>query len=463
VELPHRLSTAGGESRTRRAGVTPAVTDGARTVADLGTGPTAGAQAPTPGRQRVNVWLALAAALALTAIVLVYLLPHLWYGLHDMSDITVYQAYAQRLAAGERPFTPSFEIEYPPLVVPLLRLPGHATDFAAYTRWFTIDMAVAVLLAAVATVLVACRYWPRGGRAYVAAVLFPVSVALTGAIIVNRYDAAVALLIAAFMLCLAGRWYGAAAFVLGVGFALKFTPAAFLPLVLILVGPPRRWLWPVVAFVAAALAPFLPYLVSSPRGLWYVFQYQLERPLQIESVLGTPILIGKVLGVTQATWAQSHSSQALVATGTTLAARVSGPVTLLAVVAVYLLVWRRRDRLRASLPDQAIAVLALILALMTFSKVLSPQYFIWTLPAWALVAARDRELAVLGFLALLLTGIEFPGVYWGIVNLEPWPLVLLVARNLVLVGWLAVACAKLWGLPEGDGEAVARRWPASRA
>ena len=49
------------------------------------------------------------------------------------------------------------------------------------------------------------------------AALFAVSVALTGAIIVNRYDAAVALLIAVFLLCLCQRWFIAAAFVLGLG------------------------------------------------------------------------------------------------------------------------------------------------------------------------------------------------------------------------------------------------------
>ena len=91
---------------------------------------------------------------------------------------------------------------------------------------------------------------------------------------------------------------------------------------------------------------------------------------------------------------------------------------MLAVAGIYLLIWRRRARLRAAPPDQAIAVFALILALMTFGKVLSPQYFIWTLPAWALVAARDSVIAVLGGLTLLLTGIEFPRLYWDILGMH---------------------------------------------
>ena len=210
-------------------------------------------------------------------------------------------------------------------------------------------------------------------------------------------------------------------FVIGMGFALKITPLALLPLVLLLAGPPRRWAWPLVAFGAAAAAPFLPYVLKSWSGVWYVFQYHLERPLQIESVLGTPQLFGELLGADWASWAWSHGSHSLVAPGVGLAADMSGGLTLLAVAAVYLLVWLRRHRLRAVPADQALVVLALLLALMTFGKVLSPQYFIWILPAWALVAARDRWIAVLGGLTLALTQAEFPALYWNLLAMQPAP------------------------------------------
>ena len=410
------------------------------------------AVAPPRAAHQANIPVAVVVSVALTALVLVFLLPNLWYGLHDISDIPVYQGYSQRMADGERPFTRTFEVEYPPLAVPIFRLPGHAHDPDAYIHWFSISMGIITMLTAAVTALVACRYWPRGGRAYVAAVLFPVAVALTGAIIVNRYDAAVALLIAVFTLCLSARWLTAAAFVLGMGFALKLTPAALLALVLLLAGHPRRWVWPLVAFAAAAAAPFLPYLFSSPSGLWYVFQYHLERPLQIESVLGTPMLFGKLVGLSQATFGHSHGSHILVAPGVGLAATASGGLTLLAVAGVYLLIWRRRARLRAAPPDQALAVLALILALMTFGKVLSPQYFIWTLPAWALVAARDRILGIVGGLTLLLTQVEFPALYWRFLDMEPAAAAIVVTRNMLLVALFAVAAWRLWAMPMDEEE-----------
>jgi hypothetical protein len=400
-------------------------------------------------RHRVSVLPAVLLSSGLTLLVLVVLLPNLWYGLHDISDIPVYQGYAERIAIGEAPFTGDFRIEYPPLAVPLFRLPGHVGSLGAYTTWFSVWMGVLTTLTAALTAFVACRLWPVGGRAYTAAVLFPVGVALTGAIIVNRYDVAVALVVAALLACLVQRWYIVAALVLGAGFALKITPAAILPLVLILAGPPKRWLWPIVAFSLAALAPFVQYLVAAPGGIWYVFHYHMARPLQIESVLGTPMLLGQLLGANWARYGSSYGSHSLVAPGAHFAATASGGLTLLAVVGVYVLVWRRRERLLHAPQEQVLAVLTLILALMTFSKVLSPQYVIWLLPAWALVGAGDRVLGILGGLVLLLTQVEFPVLYWRLLSMDPSTLAIVIARNTLLVAFFAVAMWRLWRLP-GD-------------
>ena len=372
-------------------------------------------------------------------------------------------SYASRIADGESPYTRTFAVEYPPLAVALFRLVGHTGTEQAYQAWFSLLMTAFTVAAGAVTAFTACRLWPRGGRAYVASVLFPVGVALTGAIVINRYDVAVALLIAVFVLCLVARWYTAAAFVLGMGFALKVTPAALLPLVLLLAGPPRRWVWPLVGFAAAAVAPFLPYLLKSASGVWYTFQYHLERPLQIESVLGTPQLLGQLMGADWATWGWSHQAHSLIAPGVGLAADLSGGLTLLAVAAVYVVAWLRRRRLRSAPADQVIVVLALLLALMTFGKVLSPQYFVWILPAWALVAARDRWIAVLGGVTLVLTQIEFPSLFGSsLLVMEPAGLTIVVARNTLLLVTFAFALWRVWRLPEMR-PAKASVWPASRA
>ena len=410
-------------------------------------------------RLRAGSVAAVTLAVLLTTLVLAVVLPNLWYGLHDVSDIPLYHYYASRMAGGEVPFTGSFLVEYPPLAMLLFRLPGHVGDAADYAAWFGAWMSLLTLLTAALTVLAARYLWPGEGRAWVAALLFPLGVALTGAIVVNRYDAAVALVVAGALLCLVRRWYTAAALVVGVGFALKFTPAALLPLVLLLVGEPRLWWKPVLAFTVAAVIPFVACLPPDPAGVWHVFRYHMERPLQIESVLGTPMLLGQLLGADWAHVGQSHGSQSLVAPGAGIAAAASGPLTLLAVAGVYGLIWRRRARVAATADDPVLAVLALLLALVSCSKVLSPQYFIWLLPAWTLVATRDRVLAIVGGLVLLLTHVEFPALYWRLVAMDPAALVITILRNLLLLAAFATIAWRLWRLPD-DAPGAGTRAPA---
>jgi len=421
-----------------------------RETTPSGSAPPSPGEGGSPAKEghAPNPRLAMATAGFLTLLVMGVLFPNLWYGMHDITDLPVYWGYAARIAQGEAPFTPSFQVEYPPLAVALFRVPGHTGSESLYGIWFNILMGAITIAAGAVTAATACRLWPRGGRAYVASVLFPVGVALIGTIVINRYDVAVALLIAIFILCITQGWYTAAGFVIGMGFALKLTPLALLPLVLLLAGPPRRWGWPLVAFGAAAVVPFLPYVLQSWDGVWHVFQYHLERPLQIESVLGTPQLLGQLLGADWASWAWSHGSHSLVAPGVGFAANMSGGLTLLAVAAVYLVAWLRRERLRTAPADQALVVLALLLALMTFGKVLSPQYFIWILPAWALVAARDRWIAVLGGLTLALTHAEFPALYWNLLDMQPAPLAIVAARNTLLLATFVVALLRVYGIPE---------------
>jgi hypothetical protein len=429
---PDETSTGGGQTPGSAA-------DDATTAGDGASG--RAAHAPNP-------WLAMFAAACLTVLVMGVLFPNLWYGIHEGSDIAVPYSYALRIAQGEPPYTRTFEVEYPPLAMALFRIPGHTGTEESYQTWFSLLMGVITVATGAVTAFAACRLWPRGGRAYVASVLFPVGVALIGAIVINRYDIAVALLVAIFILCLGAGWYTAAGFVIGMGFALKITPAALLPLVLLLAGRPRRWVWPLVAFGAAALAPFLPYLLKSTSGVWYTFQYHLGRPLQIESVLGTPQLLGQLLGADWATWGWSHQAHSLIAPGVGVAADLSGGLTLLAVAAVYLVAFSRRRHLRVSPADQVIVVLALLLALMTFSKVLSPQYFVWILPAWTLVAARDRWIAVLGGVTLVLTQIEFPSLFGSsLLLMEPAGLSVVITRNILLLVLFSFSLWRVWRPP----------------
>jgi hypothetical protein len=292
-------------------------------------------------RRRTLLAIALALLLQLVVFGLVY--PNLWYGVHDISDITIYFAYATKVASGLKPYK-DFPIEYPPLAVPLFTVPGNALDYAGYQRWFSFEMFAFTLATAAAVVAAAAAIWPRGSRPFAAAVTFAVFTAAMGAIVENRFDVVVALSLAACVWLLARRDYELAGLALGLGFAVKLTPVLLLPVVLLLAGWNRRALWTLVVFALAALLPFVPWLLVAPAGVEHSFLYQLDRPLQIESDLGSPLFVVHLARHLWIDVGTSFGSQSIDAAGAALMARLSGPLTLAALALTYALVARRPRR-----------------------------------------------------------------------------------------------------------------------
>ncbi|HUK78119.1 MAG TPA: hypothetical protein VL117_11045, partial [Thermoleophilia bacterium] len=139
----------------------------------------------TAERSRRRRVMGLAAGLTAVAIGLIVLLfgaLHVWYGLHDISDTTIYADYAAHMAAGFVPYI-DFPVEYPPLAVPLFLLPGHSASVVAYSDWFNVEMYLMTAVAAAVTAAAALRLWPSGRKPYLAAVTFAACVLATGAII----------------------------------------------------------------------------------------------------------------------------------------------------------------------------------------------------------------------------------------------------------------------------------------
>src|SRR5207249_319899 len=80
---------------------------------------------------------------------------------------------------------------------------------------------------------------------------------------------------------------------LGLGFATKLWPAVLLPVVAIHLWRRRggqATIDALLAFLAIAVACFLPFALLAPHGLWESISGQLNRPLQVES-LGAALLM----------------------------------------------------------------------------------------------------------------------------------------------------------------------------
>jgi hypothetical protein len=378
---------------------------------------------------------AAAAAVAAVAFLLAWWgLHHGWYERDQIVDLPVYERYGAAMEAGRTPYA-DFELEYPPLALPVFALPSLLSDDSAgYRVWFETLMAACGVAAVLGAALVLRAVGAGRARTWAALVAVAVSPLLLGSVILSRFDLWPAALTVLALAALAARRLRLGAVVLGLAIAAKLWPAVLLPLA-ILLARRRSAREAAVAgsLCAAAVAlAYLPFVLADPGGVLESLDRQLSRPLQIES-LGAGVLLalhplGPALAVES-----SHGSQNLAGTGTDLLAAVLS----LAQAAALVWVWASFARGPAT-PERLVRhAVAAVTAFVAFGKVLSPQFLIWLLPLVPLV--RSRTAAALLAAACVLTQLWFPYRYWDLaLRLDGFVSALVLLRGLALVALLAV-------------------------
>jgi hypothetical protein len=259
----------------------------------------------------------------------------------------------------------------------------------------------------------------------------------------------VALLLGALLLLASGRPRSGMA-VLGLAAMTKGFPLVAAPVALAWLASrvDRRTLAQSAAALLAALAlPAAGAVAVSPGGAWDAVEYHVERPVQVESLPASGVLLLDELGAGEAESVKSHRSDGLEhpAAGALTAAGLAAMSVLLALLAVEAGrgAGRGAGHARASAADARTLVLAALAAVAAFAglgKVLSPQYMLWLVPLGALAFAwRLHALAAATGAAVLLTHLEFPARYFDLVEREALPVALVAARNLVLLAVVLLA------------------------
>jgi hypothetical protein len=354
-----------------------------------------------------------------------------------VNDLFVYRVFTDPVLDGGLPYRDVF-LEYPPLAAPAIALPGILGTGEEVFRWafagWTFLLAAAVMLLCGA---LAARTGGDARRALLAAALMPL---LCGALVRTHFDLApVALLLAALLLLASGRpRLGMAT--LGLAAMTKGFPLVAAPVALawLAVRADRRTLAQSLAALLAALAlPAVAAVALSPGGAWDVVTYHLERPVQVESLPASGLLLLDELGAGEADSVQSHRSDGLEHPAAAILALVflAAMLGLIAVAAA--LAGGDARRL-------VLASLTAVAAFATLGKVLSPQYMLWLIPLGALAFAwRLHALAAATAAAAVLTQIEFPARYFDLVDRELFPVAVIALRNLVLLAVLALALRAL--------------------
>lgn len=410
------------------------------------------------------------AALALYGVTRLFFF--LWQYSPRASDLTgYYWSWVMWCFDGGRMPYSGFEVTYPPVGWWTMCLPRAVfgpNAYFNYPLYFRLQMCACDLAALLLLLAIGRRRCPAAvgwlGLIYV------ITTTIFGDMLFDRLDVGLLLLILAWAYCwLRGMeqpqarfWTLASYAALGLGFSYKFIPLIVMPFPLVAeCRSAHRWRQTAQSVLVLAAAAGLPFLVHLPWAGVAVLRFMdghIARGVQAESTYGSILMLARFLGLPmQATCDRTldlHTawSPALIPVAHVL------PLVYLGLCVLWML---RHSAGSSRATAYRLAMLMLATAPL-LAKVLSPQYFLWAIPAAALAAIeRPRfgwrdALALLAMLTLVagLTTYVFPYHYLNNVMIMPGgervtlftPLALInlpastclvaIARNLVY--WLLV-------------------------
>jgi hypothetical protein len=172
-----------------------------------------------------------------------------------------------------------------------------------------------------------------------------------------------------------------------------------------------------------------------------VLGYHTARGIQVESTWGGILFVAQRLG-TDAPVGYSYGALHFAGHLADVLKPVSSIASLVALVVVTAVVWRRRREQSATLlAESTFVLLALELAL---GSVFSPQYLVWLIALGAAVACINgtklRNATLFLLPAAVLTQLLFPFLYNELLVATTKPVAILWIRNLTILG------IGLWGL-----------------
>ena len=248
---------------------------------------------------------------------------------------------------------------------------------------------------------------------------------------------------------LAGLWISrrpaVAAVLLVVGAWIKIWPGALLAAAVL--AAPRRLRLLAAGMLAMAAIVAVLFLLGAGSELFGFLSEQSRRGLQIEAVAATPFLWSAAAGGARIVYSHDILTFQIVAAQAELVAALTLPALVLAVGSLLLVggfAAARGASFRRLFPPLS---LALVLALIVFNKVGSPQFLVWLFVPVMLWIALDRaRSAVPAILTLVLCGLTFavyPVLYGDLLAAEVLPIVVLSVRNALLVVLLVLCSTDL--------------------
>ena len=343
------------------------------------------------------------------------------------TDLNVHAGYIAQINRGALPFRDFFP-EYPPLVFSFTILPALLDESLKwYFPLFRI-MCCAVDCGIWIYLLHVCRT-SKGNL-----ILYILCSTAIGHLFYDHVDIVLGgMLFVAFAALLKGR-NNLFHLALGLGIAFKFVPIVLAPA--ILAFELKHGLKSLVKCAALLFLPtILSFAIVAAMGGYHfqwLLEYHFNRGIQLES---TPALVEMVLmwfGVPGEVTDDFGSANLHTPYEQLL---IHGSVALLAAVVLLSALMAVRRRMNSG--SLSFLLCGVLLASLLFSKVLSPQYFIFILPMLIILPAAENALqtATVRFLVLTIfavTGAVYPWCYDNLLQLKSWQHLYAVENLLIL-------------------------------
>lgn len=402
-----------------------------------------------------TAWILLGAFWVVTR--LIYLL-NVMLGHHYPDD--EFFLYAQRFSHGLLPYR-DFQVEYPPLGIALIVLPGliHSGPLTpwGYGTSFALEMMALDLLTLFLVVRLARKLIPSDPTGLISGLLYTGFVAASGAI-AQKFDlVAGTFCLLAVMAFIRRRdslgWVMLVAATLIKGFPLAIAPL-FLMYRLMEGRAGYRSLYEGLrAAVASSIAFLVPlvWMAGGVQPLVHAILYHVDRGTEIESMYsGVLLLAGRLFGLVTFSYANpADLSQDI---QSPLDMLVSHSATPLGLVLIGLIYWQFYRALKARPHDgyQELvrASLLVLLAFIVTFRALPGHYLLAVLPLESMVRFQGRRQTtfICVLLGALLLG-QLETVFWQPLLAGAWSgILVLVARNAAILGcFVLLFGGTMWG------------------
>lgn len=399
------------------------------------------------GRQIPAVVVALAISVTIAVTLAAAFVPaHQVAAFH--TDVEYFRRSAGAVLDGRLPYV-DFDLQYPPLVLAPALLPyvlagldRNLNPAAYYLLFSCIQVAV---IAAVGVLTLVLAYQTSRARVLSSAAVFAAMTCGLVVVLPWRYDAVPVLLGAMALLFLTAQRHLVTGVVAATAVATKLYPVLWVPFFVIVSW--RRSLRAAIVTTAGGLATavviLLPFAAVDVTAPLRMFEEQVARGIQVESLWGSLALAADAMGsIPSTTEHRVDGAWEVVSPVTSVLAVVQPFVFLVTVLGLVVAGWRVLTVWHpvAPAPLTLVALLGAITAtFLVTNKVLSSQHVYWLLP---FVALGTRRVQLLASVAAVLTGVIYPFMYRGLLEASLTPVVVLLIRN-GLIAWVAVELTRV--------------------